>query len=54
MNFYLQILPHKMSEKSFWVKVQEDKLASPEILTGLAQKFSSKPAFKKMDDVVDK
>ncbi|XP_031777153.1 protein diaphanous isoform X5 [Nasonia vitripennis] len=48
------ILPHKMTEKSFWVKVQEDKLASPEILNGLAQKFSSKPAHKKMDDVVDK
>ncbi|XP_014210886.1 protein diaphanous isoform X2 [Copidosoma floridanum] len=48
------ILPHKMTEKSFWVKVQEDKLASPEILNGLAQKFSSKPASKKMDDVVDK
>ncbi|XP_043286612.1 protein diaphanous isoform X3 [Venturia canescens] len=48
------ILPHKLSEKSFWVKVQEDKLASPEILNGLAQKFSSKPASKKIDDVVDK
>ncbi|KAJ8687905.1 hypothetical protein QAD02_023700 [Eretmocerus hayati] len=48
------ILPHKMSEKSFWVKVQEDKLASPEILSGLAKKFSSKPAVKRMDDVVDK
>lgn len=43
-----------MTEKSFWVKVQEDKLASPEILSGLAQKFSSKPAHRKMDDVVDK
>ncbi|CAG5082226.1 Similar to Diaph3: Protein diaphanous homolog 3 (Mus musculus) [Cotesia congregata] len=48
------ILPQKMTEKSFWVKVQEDKLASPEILNGLAQKFSSKPASKKIDDVVDK
>ncbi|XP_012288328.1 protein diaphanous isoform X3 [Orussus abietinus] len=48
------ILPHKLSEKSFWVKVQEDRLASPEILNGLAQKFSSKPAGKKIDDVVDK
>lgn len=49
-----QILPHKLSEKSFWVKVQEDQLASPEILKGLAQKFSSKPSTKKIDDVVDK
>ncbi|XP_043474411.1 protein diaphanous isoform X2 [Leptopilina heterotoma] len=48
------ILPHKISEKSFWVKVQEDKLASPEILNGLAQRFSSKPSGKKIDDVVDK
>lgn len=42
-----------MSEKSFWVKVQEEKLAHPDILDGLAQRFSSKPA-KKMDDVVDR
>ncbi|XP_015122157.1 protein diaphanous isoform X2 [Diachasma alloeum] len=48
------ILPQKLSEKSFWVKVQEDKLASPDILNGLAQKFSSKPANRKIDDVVDK
>lgn len=48
------ILPQKLSEKSFWVKVQEEKLASPDLLTGLAQKFSSKPPAKKMDDVVDK
>ncbi|XP_048510372.1 protein diaphanous isoform X3 [Athalia rosae] len=48
------ILPQKLSEKSFWVKVQEDKLASPDILSGLAQKFSSKPASKKVDNVVDK
>ncbi|XP_011299550.1 protein diaphanous isoform X4 [Fopius arisanus] len=48
------ILPQKLSEKSFWVKVQEDKLASPDILNGLAQKFSSKPAGRKIDDVVDK
>ncbi|KPJ00072.1 Protein diaphanous, partial [Papilio xuthus] len=34
--------------------VQEDKLASPDILTGLAQKFSSKPVAKKNEDAVDK
>ncbi|XP_026682784.1 protein diaphanous, partial [Diaphorina citri] len=44
----------KLSEKSFWVKVKEEELASPDILTGLAQKFSSKPANKKADDNVDK
>ncbi|XP_017883364.1 protein diaphanous isoform X2 [Ceratina calcarata] len=48
------ILPHKLTEKSFWVKVQEDRLANPEILDGLAQKFASKPSGKKVDDVVDK
>ncbi|XP_078047814.1 diaphanous related formin 1 [Augochlora pura] len=48
------ILPHKLTEKSFWTKVQEDRLASPEILDGLSQKFASKPSGKKIDDVVDK
>ncbi|XP_054006199.1 protein diaphanous isoform X1 [Hylaeus anthracinus] len=48
------ILPHKLTEKSFWTKVQEDRLASPEILNGLAQKFASKPSGKRIDDVVDK
>lgn len=40
------IIPYKLSEKSFWVKVNEDKLASDDILTGLASKFSSKPVKK--------
>ncbi|XP_046422333.1 protein diaphanous isoform X5 [Neodiprion fabricii] len=48
------ILPQKLSEKSFWVKVQEEKLASPDILTGLAQRFASKPTGKKVDNVIDK
>ncbi|KAL4711204.1 hypothetical protein ACJJTC_019045 [Scirpophaga incertulas] len=48
------IIPTKMSEKAFWVKVQEDKLASPDILSGLAQKFASKPVAKKNEDAVDK
>ncbi|KAI5640434.1 formin-like domain-containing protein [Phthorimaea operculella] len=48
------IIPARMSEKAFWVKVQEDKLASPDILHGLAQKFSSKPMAKKNEDAVDK
>ncbi|KAJ8706293.1 hypothetical protein PYW08_010919 [Mythimna loreyi] len=48
------IVPQKMSEKAFWVTVQEDKLASPDILSGLAQKFSSKPVAKKNEDAVDK
>ncbi|XP_076280115.1 diaphanous related formin 1 [Lasioglossum baleicum] len=48
------ILPHKLTEKSFWTKVQEDRLASPEILDGLSQKFASKPSGRRIDDVVDK
>ncbi|KAK4878010.1 hypothetical protein RN001_010516 [Aquatica leii] len=49
------IIPQKMSEKSFWVKVQEEKLASPDILKGLAERFSSKaPTRKTEDDVIDK
>ncbi|KAL3270450.1 hypothetical protein HHI36_021001 [Cryptolaemus montrouzieri] len=47
------IIPQKMSEKAFWVKVQEESLASPDILDGLAQKFSSKPP-KQSADVADK
>jgi diaphanous 2 len=54
MGFFQQILPQTLSEKSFWVKVQEEKLFSPDLLTGLAPTFSSKPSAKKMDDVVDK
>ncbi|XP_075219811.1 diaphanous related formin 1 isoform X2 [Lycorma delicatula] len=46
--------PQKLSEKSFWLKVQEEKLASPDILNGLVAKFSSKPAAKRVDDVIDK
>jgi diaphanous len=48
------IIPHKMSEKSFWVKCQEDKLASDDILQGLAAKFSSKPIKKKEKDSNDR
>lgn len=38
------IIPFKMTEKSFWVRVNEDKLASDDIFNGLASKFSTKPA----------
>ncbi|XP_063545456.1 protein diaphanous isoform X1 [Cydia strobilella] len=48
------IIPAKMSEKAFWVKVQEEKMASPDILSGLALKFSSKPVAKRNEDAVDK
>ncbi|XP_047350616.1 protein diaphanous isoform X2 [Vespa velutina] len=48
------ISPHQLTEEVFWTKVQEERLAGPEILDGLAQKFASKPSGKKIDDVVDK
>lgn len=41
------IVPNKMSEKSFWVKCQEQRLASDDIFSVLNTKFSSKPAPKK-------
>ncbi|KRF98360.1 uncharacterized protein Dwil_GK14913, isoform B [Drosophila willistoni] len=48
------ILPTKMSEKAFWVKCQEDKLAQDDFLQELALKFSSKPVKKEQKDSVDK
>ncbi|CAB0007521.1 unnamed protein product [Nesidiocoris tenuis] len=47
------IVPQKLNEKSFWVQVQEEKLASPDILESLTAQFSSKPAPKKNEDVID-
>lgn len=48
------IVPQTMSEKAFWVKCQEDKLASDDIFAGLAAKFSTKPAKKNEKDTVDR
>lgn len=42
-----------MSENAFWIKAKEEEFAEPDILDGLAKKFSSKPA-KKMEDATDK
>nr|CAI5823971.1 unnamed protein product [Callosobruchus analis] len=47
------IVPQKMSEKAFWVKAKEEDLAEPDILDGLATKFSSKPV-KSTEDVTDR
>lgn len=47
-------MPAKMSENAFWVKCQEDKLASDDFLQELAVKFSSKPVKKEQKDSVDK
>nr|CAH0100887.1 unnamed protein product [Daphnia galeata] len=41
------IQPQKLSEKAFWVNVEEDRLVSPDLLEGLSAKFSSKPPVKK-------
>ncbi len=42
-----QIQPQKLSEKAFWVRVEEDKLVSPDLLEGLSSRFSSRPPVKK-------
>ena len=46
-DLLLQIQPQKLSEKAFWVNVEEDRLVSPDLLEGLSAKFSSKPPVKK-------
>ncbi|XP_017082400.1 protein diaphanous [Drosophila eugracilis] len=48
------IVPAKMSDKAFWVKCQEDKLAQDDFLAELSVKFSSKPVKKEQKDAVDK
>ncbi|KAG4070818.1 hypothetical protein HA402_011044 [Bradysia odoriphaga] len=48
------IVPQKMSEKAFWVKCQEEKLAADDIFASLATKFSSKPIKKEEKDSTDK
>lgn len=48
------IVPQKMSEKAFWIKCQEDALASDDFLNELSVKFSSKPVKKDNKDSVDK
>ncbi|KAH7953779.1 hypothetical protein HPB49_012065 [Dermacentor silvarum] len=42
-----KVMPQKVSEKSFWVKVREDELESEDIFEGLVSKFSSEPPAKK-------
>lgn len=48
------IVPNKMSEKAFWIKCKEDRLASDDIFAGLSAKFSSKPVKKEEKDSVDR
>lgn len=42
-----KVMPQKISEKAFWVKVREDELESEDIFEGLVSKFSSEPPVKK-------
>ncbi|XP_076362550.1 diaphanous related formin 1 isoform X1 [Tachypleus tridentatus] len=42
-----KIQPQKLSEKSFWVKVDEETLADEDVLDSLTLKFSSAPPAKK-------
>ncbi|KAL3178061.1 hypothetical protein MRX96_038597 [Rhipicephalus microplus] len=42
-----KVMPQKVSEKAFWVKVREDELESEDIFEGLVSKFSSEPPMKK-------
>ncbi|XP_076255842.1 diaphanous related formin 1 isoform X2 [Rhynchophorus ferrugineus] len=48
------ILPQKLSENSFWVKAKEEDLAEPDVLDGLAKKFSSKPMKIATEDTGDR
>lgn len=48
------IAPQMLSANSFWTKIQEDKLATDDILNGLAEKFSTKPMKLNQKDSVDK
>ncbi|VVC38770.1 Diaphanous autoregulatory (DAD) domain,Formin, GTPase-binding domain,Armadillo-like helical,Formin, FH3 [Cinara cedri] len=48
------IIPQKVSDKCFWARVQEENLASNDILQGLTEKFSSKPAKKIIENSTDK
>nr|CAD7593291.1 unnamed protein product [Timema genevievae] len=45
------ITPEKMTDKSFWIQVKEEELASPEILKGLSDKFTTKSVVKKTTTV---
>lgn len=44
---WMEIDPRKISKNAFWVKCREDKLASEDILVGLAAKFSQNPKAQK-------
>nr|CAD7570754.1 unnamed protein product [Timema californicum] len=45
------ITPEKMTDKSFWIQVKEEELASPEILKGLSDKFTTKSVIKKTTSI---
>ncbi|XP_055376357.1 protein diaphanous [Condylostylus longicornis] len=47
------IAPNKISENAFWIKCQEEKLASDDILSELSTRFTSKPIKVDQKDSVD-
>lgn len=48
------IIPQRMSDKAFWIKCQEDRLASDDIFAALSERFSSKPTKKPNKDSTDR
>lgn len=47
------ISPHKISTKSIWTTIEEEKIASDDILSGISNRFSSKPVRQLTRDSVD-
>ncbi|KAF0298551.1 Protein diaphanous [Amphibalanus amphitrite] len=44
-----KVMPQHLKENSFWVGINEERLADEDILEGLQNRFSSKPVAVKMD-----
>ena len=42
-------MPQHLKETSFWVGLNEERLADDDILQGLQSRFSSRPVAKKID-----
>ena len=44
-----QVMPQHLKETSFWVGINEERLADDDILQGLQSRFSSRPVAKRID-----
>ncbi|XP_037070758.1 protein diaphanous-like [Pollicipes pollicipes] len=44
-----KVMPQHLKENSFWVGINEERLADEDILQGLQNRFSSRPIAKKVD-----